>query len=57
MLQKNFQTDEWDIKMLPTVMEWFDKANALDENTDLRTEKLNGIFSFLRNMPDELENL
>jgi hypothetical protein len=49
--------DEWDIKMLPTVMEWFDKANALDENTDLRTERLNGIFSFLRNMPDELENL
>jgi len=49
--------DEWDIKMLPTLMKWFDKANALGENTDLRTEKLNGIFSFLRNVPDELENL
>ena len=51
---------EWDMKMLPTAVNWFDRAIFCTESNDTRSidvhvRKLNAIYQFIHAMPDVFE--
>ena len=48
---------EWDLKVLPIAIEWFERARSI-ENVDeagIDKQKLGAIYQFIRTMPDVLE--
>jgi hypothetical protein len=48
---------EWDLKVLPIAIEWFDQARSI-ENTDetvIDKRKLDAIYQFIRAMPEVFE--
>ena len=50
---------EWELKALPRVVAWFDKARAIPniDRYDIDRRKLRAIYQFVRTMPGELEGL
>ena len=48
---------EWDLKVLPIAIDWFDRARAIDSNNEAQigNHKLGAIYQFIRAMPEVFE--
>lgn len=48
---------EWDLKVLPTAMSWFERAQSIYENNEagIDKQKLSAMYQFIRAMPDVFE--
>ena len=48
---------EWDLKILPTAINWFDRARSIETNdsTGIGKQKLSVIYQFIRAMPEVFE--
>ena len=49
---------EWDLKVLPIVIEWFESARSIannDEAVGIYKHKLGAIYQFVRAMPEVFE--
>ena len=48
---------EWDLKVLPIAVNWFERARSIDRNDEARIgkHKLGAIYQFIRAMPDVFE--
>ena len=48
---------EWDLKVLPLAVEWFERAHAIEDTdaTVIDKQKLGAIYQFIRAMPDIVE--
>ena len=48
---------EWDMKILPHAIEWFERARSIANNDDVGIDKrkLESIYQFIRAMPEVFE--
>ena len=50
---------EWDLKVLPLAVSWFERARSVDSNNEAAIDKnkLGSIFQFIRAMPEDLTTI